>query len=462
MQSFLSMIAARPRRVAPSGGQAPVFTGAPSIIGTPTVGVSCTCTAGTYTGTPTVTVTYQWTLNGSNISGATGATYSPVSGDVGGALRRQDILNNAYGGPITSGGLSASVSVASGGSSALAVAAAGLAAGHWVEFVPNGITTLSSAGSAYPGGGGGVGGNAIPYSNKACWDATNKAIRYCGCDHHGGNPAYGLFEMQYLDSNNTWSIVGMVGTAGNIQFHGYDHVAMRPDTATLYNHLPGGGSATTKEWTRTEPGGSWTLVTGPSVYQQTSAGADWWTGTLSGSQSMGALVVWLLGLGDLMIYDPGLNSWQDVNVTVSGDNLYHGILVYSPIYNCAIFGGGNSTPRGLWRLNSDRTVTQLANAPIDVGIQRSNVVCDPVSGKFLFWGAGGSFYEMVPTGSGTFTALTGTRIPPSAGLHGVSDPSTGGGAPDALISCPIPDYGVIAYMSASGASYANMFLYKHA
>jgi hypothetical protein len=26
----------------------------------------------------------------------------------------------------------------------------------------------------------------------------------------------------------------------------------------------------------------------------------------------------------------------------------------------------------------------------------------------------------------------------------------------------LPEQGVVAYMSASGASYANMFLYKHA
>lgn len=92
-------------------GLAPVFTGAPSIIGTPALGVASSCTAGTFTGTAPVTVTYQWTLNGVNISGATSATYTPVSGDDGNTLRRQDILNNPWGGPVTSGGLSAGATV---------------------------------------------------------------------------------------------------------------------------------------------------------------------------------------------------------------------------------------------------------------------------------------------------------------------------------------------------------------
>lgn len=352
------------------------------------------------------------------------------------------------------------VEIVAASSSAMAARAASMSVGTWAELTATSINVLGSVGSAYPGGTPGVGGNAIPFSNKAAWDPVRKAIRYCGSDHHGGDPAYGLFEMQYLDSTNTWSIVGMA-TTSNQPFHGYDHVAVRPDTGDFYTHVPTGGSFPERVWKRLPPGGSWSSISGPSVYQQASAGVCWWTGTLSGSGSMGALVVWLLGLGDLMIYDPVLNSWQDVHVSVVGDNLYHGVCVYSPVYNCAIFGGGNSTPRGLWRLNSNRTVTQLSNAPLDFGIQRANVVCDPVSGKFLFFG-GGSFYEMVPTGSGTFTALTGGRIPPAAGLHGVSNPAGGAGGPDALISCPIPDYGVIAYMSASGASYANMFLYKHA
>jgi hypothetical protein len=102
---------------------------------------------------------------------------------------------------------------------------------------------------------------------------------------------------------------------------------------------------------------------------------------------------------------------------------------------------------------------------VSIGVQAANLQVDPVTGNFLIWGGGGNarrLYELNPTGTGTYTLLSGSRQPPAAGAHGVSDPSGGAGGPDALVSCALPAHGVIAYMSASGASYANMFLYKHA
>lgn len=61
---------------------APVNTVAPVISPSdPAVGVAATCSTGTWTGTPVPTFTYQWKAAGTNISGATGASYTPVSGD---------------------------------------------------------------------------------------------------------------------------------------------------------------------------------------------------------------------------------------------------------------------------------------------------------------------------------------------------------------------------------------------
>jgi|ERR1035437_6399393 hypothetical protein len=62
----------------------PTNTALPTISGTAQVGQTLTCAPGTWT--YILTLTYQWQQSGTDISGATGATYVPVSGDVGHTL----------------------------------------------------------------------------------------------------------------------------------------------------------------------------------------------------------------------------------------------------------------------------------------------------------------------------------------------------------------------------------------
>lgn len=67
-----------------NGIGSPVNTVAPALSGTAQVGQTLTSTTGTWSGTPTYA--RQWFAAGVAISGATGATYVPVVGDVGKAL----------------------------------------------------------------------------------------------------------------------------------------------------------------------------------------------------------------------------------------------------------------------------------------------------------------------------------------------------------------------------------------
>ncbi len=55
----------------------------PALDGTPTVGVAVTCDGGTWDSTSAITYAYQWreTAGGAAISGATSASYTPVTGD---------------------------------------------------------------------------------------------------------------------------------------------------------------------------------------------------------------------------------------------------------------------------------------------------------------------------------------------------------------------------------------------
>lgn len=97
---------------------APVWTVAPAIIGTPQDGVLCTCSPGTYTGSG-ATLTYQWTLDGVDISLATLSTYIPITADVGHALRRRTVVTNATGSDTST---SAPVTVIAAASSGFAPA----------------------------------------------------------------------------------------------------------------------------------------------------------------------------------------------------------------------------------------------------------------------------------------------------------------------------------------------------
>jgi hypothetical protein len=64
----------------------PINNVAPTISGTAKVGQTLTAANGTWTGKPTPTLSRQWKAAGLAIPGATGATYVPVTGDIGKAI----------------------------------------------------------------------------------------------------------------------------------------------------------------------------------------------------------------------------------------------------------------------------------------------------------------------------------------------------------------------------------------
>jgi hypothetical protein len=75
----------------------PAPTVAPAITGTVQVANVLTLSTGTYSGSPT-SYARQWTLDGVAIPGATGATYTPLVGDVGKMIGGYVVATDAYGG----------------------------------------------------------------------------------------------------------------------------------------------------------------------------------------------------------------------------------------------------------------------------------------------------------------------------------------------------------------------------
>ena len=74
----------------------PANTATPTISGTPTVGSTLACSAGTWSNSPTI-YTYQWDRDGSSIADATTATYTVQSADIGHELACTVTASNASG-----------------------------------------------------------------------------------------------------------------------------------------------------------------------------------------------------------------------------------------------------------------------------------------------------------------------------------------------------------------------------
>ncbi len=113
--------------------------------GAPQVGVAKALTAATFSGYPVPTVTYQWRIaddgagtGAVDIAAATGATYTPVAGDVGKFLRRVDTATNVSGSATASSNWSAAT-LAAGASFAWADI------GNFVELAPSTATVVSGA-----------------------------------------------------------------------------------------------------------------------------------------------------------------------------------------------------------------------------------------------------------------------------------------------------------------------------
>jgi len=313
-----------------------------------------------------------------------------------------------------------------------------MSAGTWAELT--GVSGQTAV--LWPGGA----DTMIVYCNAGTWNPISKRIEVIAQYHGWGNMRY----VRYDAATNAWSFVNNIGTADG---HGYDHYEVNPTNGDIYYRAYGYGTGQ-RIWRFQYGGPSWdnNLSTIP-IHLQVATGTCWWTGSMTPAH--GGQGIFLICDGDfnnVAGYDPVGDSW----FTSSGPSLsgsgYHTVMAYSPIHNCAVWGGGSGAPRQAWRVNSDRTITGLTSCPANcsIGIYKGLFSCDPVSGNFLCL-SGGNLFELDPTGSGTWTQLTGSRVPPavfgSSGYH--------------MIACEIPEHGVTAYIRQA-TDTGWFYLYKHA
>jgi hypothetical protein len=255
---------------------------------------------------------------------------------------------------------------------------------------------------------------------------------------------------------------------GGTPEHGYGHTQVNPYTGDIY-HYPAFNHANTTIPIWKMPNGSTTLSSLASTSSgdsQVALGSCWWTGSFTGRTlgSQGAFMLFNSGAsapisqnGEIAIYDPTVGFLSTLtNVTPSGYiSCYNSVMAYSKVKNVALYGGGNGNTTLAYRLNSDGTHTTMPAVPgSGMGLESGVICADPVSGNFLLL-TNGALYELNPSGSGTWTLQTGTRVPPA----GVNNPTQAGGS---VSWCSIPDYGVVVAISQLTGSTGSMYIYKHA
>jgi len=345
--------------------------------------------------------------------------------------------------------------------STLSWAAAQMAPGTWVK-----VNTINQDAAL---GVGPTSGSMIHYCNQMPWNPVRKSIEIVAMDHNAGTQRY----VRYNDLTNAFEVVQADDGAGGSTRHGYGHTAVNPYTGDLYHRLAEfnyeGSGPLVRKWA--QGGSSWTSLARPTTlyYMQNAIASCWWSGSFTGAGTQGCLLVYNSGDsaiggsasdGGMYAYNPLTNSWFWTSRSMSpfygtSGATYHSVMAYSAARNVAVYGGGNDNPRKIWRLNADRSVTPMPDTPAGctLGVQQGVLCEDPVTGNFLVLSQG-SLFELNPTGSGTWTKLSGSRVPPS----GMGNPT----APDGVICTPIKDYGVVAYINQTSRGNGTFFLYKHA
>ena len=344
------------------------------------------------------------------------------------------------------------------GPTALAELAAAMQPGTWAPLVVADQDAVLGVGN--------VSGTMIHYSNSMPWNPWSRAIEILAEDHNWGAVRYA----QYDERGNRFVLVTADAGFGTNTQHGYDHNSVNPSTGDYYYRPAwiGDPHIVVKKKLLSSATTFTDLPLLPTNYEQIAIASTWWSGAFLGAGNQGCLMIFNSGDafgnamdGQIAAYDPLSDSWfynQHGMAPLFGTNgsTYHSVMEYSAPHNVAVYGGGNAQPTRLWRLSSDASFTEMPEVPPGkaVGVQRGNLVADPVSGNFLLLSAG-ELWELDPSGSGTWTAQTGGRVPPSG--VGVPGPNN----PEGVISSAIADYGVVVYVTQSSRNGGTFYVYKH-
>jgi hypothetical protein len=195
-------------------------------------------------------------------------------------------------------------------------------------------------------------------------------------------------------------------------------------------------------------GSSWTLL------QSNSSGNVQCCGAIEFFPELGRLI-WVDGDWGVWSFDPAGGGWTQIaNTNGPGPtglpqlpmSAYNNFAVYNSASRVVLFGGGSN----IYRINSSGAITTtLRQPPVGLGVTRSVIASDPVSGKTLVL-AGSSMYQY------DIETDTWAQLPTS--VPTVLRALDGFG--DGLVQVPIREHGVIMFFKYNYLN-SKVYLYKH-
>jgi hypothetical protein len=298
---------------------------------------------------------------------------------------------------------------------------------------------------------GGASGYITSDAESIKWDPLTRQLFFLGMDHH---PNTGQRFVSYSDSTNTWQILPQTSwmATGGVH-HGYDHQAL--DVANRYLYVRGHYmdrsvyryQIDTKTWERVQDNNvlEYSQCCGGWDYFPELNGVVWFQGsdTQSGSTFYGGL----------FLRDDLTGSWRRLGQSAAYlAGTYHNFAEYNPKQKVVIFGGGDGATRTLYKLDSSGTITSLKPAPVDLGITKSIVTTDPVTGKYLVLSNTGSSFYSYEVASDTWTLLPAAPI--------LSSGQSSSGPTFGTVATPVSTYGVTLFVQCNPGNCA-VYLYKH-
>lgn len=339
------------------------------------------------------------------------------------------------------------------GSSALAQAAQGMAAGEWLQYTPTG------------GGlglfvGGPTSGIRTGYAQAIARDPVGKQLHWIGCDHNQSSK-----HLMFDEATDAWTLVqdpmpwGQPSDGTGTTAHGYNHSVWDTVNGKLW-HRPYGST----DWRRKDGPSTWATVSygggSPLFYASAANGCDFHP-NLGANGSLLLIQLENSPNGSLMGLDPVTLAKTVYSGTLAGIGDPHNFLIYSPTLDLAWGGSGNGSAEN-WTINASGTVTQRDDIPAPIGsigpsLTPALAVLNPATGRYVVFKSSTIWYDFDPTLSAgsQWSARGGTVSLFASNVYISGDPTYG------TLACSIPAYGVVVFIKAwTSSQNAQMWLWK--